>query len=49
MGVPWWSLIVGASFIVAWSLFWKVVLDVIWSLFGEEIIRAQLDFEEWTQ
>jgi hypothetical protein len=49
MAAPWASIVVGIVFIVVWSLFWKLVLDVAWAMFGEHIVRAQLDFEEWYQ
>lgn len=49
MAVPWASIVIGVGFLVVWSLFWKVVLDLAWSIFGEEIVRAQLEFEEWYQ
>ena len=47
MAAPWASIVVGVIFIIVWSLFWKWVIDLFWTLFGEEIIRSQMQFEEW--
>lgn len=49
MAVPWASIVIGTGFLAAWAIFWRVALDVAWAIFGEEIVRAQLDFEEWCQ